>query len=240
MSAAEQAFRDHPPVGAREAADLFSDLAAERSLLVAVSGGPDSVALLALLADWSREPGRPILAAATVDHGLRADSAAEAQGVAALCARLGVAHRILRWEGDKPRSRLQERARAARYGLLAAEAENAGSAVVVTAHTLDDQAETLLMRMARGSGPSGLAGMRGRVVRDGTVLARPLLGVSKARLIATAHARGLAFVEDPSNGDPRFARARWRAVMPLLAAEGLDAERLSLLAGRLARLDEAA
>lgn len=240
MSAAEPAFRDHPPVGAREAADLFSDLAAERSLLVAVSGGPDSVALLALLADWSREPGRPLLAAATVDHGLRADSAAEAQGVAALCARLGVAHRILRWEGDKPRSRLQERARAARYGLLAAEAENAGSAVVVTAHTLDDQAETLLMRMARGSGPSGLAGMRGRVVRGGTVLARPLLGVSKARLIATAQARGMSFVEDPSNGDPRFARARWRALMPLLAAEGLDAERLSLLAGRLARLDEAA
>eukprot|EP01035_Chromulina_nebulosa_P040252 gene40251-54433_t len=83
--------------------------------------------------------------------------------------------------------------------------------------------------MARGSGPSGLASMRGRVVRGGTVLARPLLGVSKARLIATAQARGLSFVEDPSNGDPRFARARWRALMPLLAAEGLDAERLSLL-----------
>ncbi|OYW63439.1 MAG: tRNA lysidine(34) synthetase TilS, partial [Bosea sp. 12-68-7] len=240
MSAAEQDSRDHPPVGAREAAALFSDLAAERSLLVAVSGGPDSVALLALLADWSREPGRPCLAAATVDHGLRPDSAAEAQGVAALCARLGVTHRTLRWEGDKPRGRLQERARAARYALLAAEAENAGRAVVVTAHTLDDQAETLLMRMARGSGPSGLAGMRGRVVRDGTVLARPLLGVPKTRLIATAQARGLPVIEDPSNGDPRFARARWRALMPLLAAEGLDAERLSLLAGRLARLDAAA
>ncbi len=240
MSAAEQDSRDHPPVGAREAADLFSDLAAERSLLVAVSGGPDSVALLALLADWSREPGRPLLAAATVDHGLRAASAAEAQSVAALCARLGVAHRILHWEGDKPRSRLLERARAARYALLAAEAERAGGAVLVTAHTLDDQAETLLMRMARGSGPSGLAAMRGRVMRGGAVLARPLLGVPKVRLIATAQARGLPFVEDPSNGDPRFARTRWRAVMPLLAAEGLDAERLSLLAGRLARLDEAA
>jgi tRNA(Ile)-lysidine synthase len=240
LSAVEQSSSDHPPVGAREAAELFEDLAGEARLLVAVSGGPDSVALLALLADWSREPGRPCLLAATVDHGLRPSSADEAQGVAALCARLGVVHRILHWEGDKPRSRLQERARAARYALLAAEAENAGGAALVTAHTLDDQAETLLMRMARGSGPSGLAGMRGRVRRGGAVLVRPLLSVPKARLIATAQARGLPFVEDPSNGDPRFARARWRTVMPLLAAEGLDAERLSLLAGRLARLDEAA
>lgn len=239
MSAVEPLSSDHPPVGAREATELFADLAGESRLLVAVSGGPDSVALLALLAEWSREPGRPAVMAATVDHGLRAASADEAGAVAALCARLGVPHRILRWEGEKPSSRLQERARAARYALLAQEAGRVGGAVLVTAHTRDDQAETLLMRMARGSGPSGLAGMRRRAVRHGTVLVRPLLGVPKARLVATAQARGLSFVTDPSNGDPRFARARWRAVMPLLAAEGLDAERLSVLAARLARLDEA-
>lgn len=239
MSAVEPLSSDHPPLGAREASELFADLAGEDRLLVAVSGGPDSVALLALLVEWSREPGRPAVMAATVDHGLRAASSDEAGAVATLCARLGVPHRTLRWEGEKPSSRLQERARAARYALLAQEAERLGGAVLVTAHTLDDQAETLLMRMARGSGPSGLAGMRRRVGLHGTVLVRPLLGVPKARLVATAQARGLSFVADPSNGDPRFARARWRALAPLLAAEGLDAERLSLLAGRLARLDEA-
>lgn len=239
MSAVEPLSNNYPPIGAREATPLFAGLAGEPRLLVAVSGGPDSVALLALLADWSREPGRPLLAAATVDHGLRAASADEAGAVAALCARLGIAHRILHWEGNKPSSRLQERARAARYALLAQEAERIGGAVLVTAHTRDDQAETLLMRMARGSGPSGLAGMRTRVMRHGMALVRPLLGLPKARLIATAQARGLPFVSDPSNGDPKFARARWRALMPQLAAEGLDAERLSLLAGRLARLDEA-
>lgn len=239
MSAVEPLSSDHPPVGAGEATELFGDLAGEPRLLVAVSGGPDSVALLGLLSDWAREPGRPRLLAATVDHGLRPGSADEALGVAALCARLGVPHRLLRWSGDKPASRLQERARAARYALLAQEAEAVGGAVLVTAHTLDDQAETLLMRMARGSGPSGLAGMRRRVSRHGTVLVRPLLGVHKARLVATAQARRLPFVIDPSNGDPRFSRARWRSLMPLLAAEGLDAERLSRLAGRLARLDEA-
>ena len=239
MSAVEHLSSQEPPVGAREATQLFADLAGETQLLVAVSGGPDSVALLALLAEWSREAGRPRLVAATVDHGLRAGSADEALGVAALCSRLGVPHRILRWEGEKPTSRLQERARSARYDLLAGEAASVGGAVLVTAHTLDDQAETLLMRMARGSGPSGLAGMRRRVARQGMTLVRPLLGLPKARLIATAQARGLPFVTDPSNGDPRFARARWRSLTPLLAAEGLDAGRLSLLAERLARLDEA-
>ena len=239
MSAVEHLSNEEPPVGAREATELFADLAGETQLLVAVSGGPDSVAFLALLAEWSREAGRPRLLAATVDHGLRAGSADEARGVAALCGRLGVPHRILHWEGEKPSSRLQERARAARYDLLAGEAASVGGAVLVTAHTRDDQAETLLMRMARGSGPAGLSGMRRRVVRQDMVLVRPLLGLSKARLIATAQARGLPFVTDPSNGDPRFARARWRSLTPLLAAEGLDAERLSLLAGRLARLDEA-
>lgn len=240
MSAVPQTICNHPPVGGREAAELFSGLAAEARLLVAVSGGPDSVALLALLAEWAQEPGRPELHAATVDHGLRAASGEEAEGVAMLCDRLGVPHRILRWVGPKPGTGLQERARAARYALLADEAERLGGATLVTAHTLDDQAETLLMRMARGSGPSGLAAMRGRVRKGAITLVRPLLGVPKARLVATVQAQGLAFVTDPSNGDPRFERVRWRVLMPGLADEGLSAERLALLARRIARLDEAA
>lgn len=209
-------------------------------MLVAVSGGPDSIALLALLNDWAKQPRRPALHAATVDHGLREASADEAEGVAALCRELGISHAILRWNGPKPASGIQERARKARYGLLAQHAESLGGALLVTAHSLDDQAETMLMRMARGSGPAGLVGMRARVRKGALTLARPLLGVPKSRLIATAEAYGLPFVRDPSNADTRFERVRWRSLMPALAAEGLSAERLATLAARLGRLEAAA
>jgi tRNA(Ile)-lysidine synthase len=227
------------PVSPVEAGAAFEGLAQEPALLVAVSGGPDSVALLALLAAWVQMPGRPVLHAATVDHGLRPESAAEAVAVAALCAKLGVGHATLRWEGVKPASGVQAEARRARYALLANEARRLGRATLVTAHTLDDQAETMLMRLAHGSGPSGLAGMRGRSEVNGIPLARPLLGIPKARLVATAEARGLAFVDDPSNSDSRFERVRWREAMPVLAEYGLTAERLGRLAERMARLDEA-
>jgi len=227
------------PVTAAEATGLFDDLAAETALLVAVSGGPDSVALLALLAQWTDAPGRPRLFAATVDHGLRQASAEEARAVACLCHELGIPHAVLTWEGVKPATAIQARARAARYALLAREAQRLGGAVIVTAHTRDDQAETLMMRMAHGSGPSGLAGMRARTRRDGAVLARPLLAVAKDRLVATVEARGLPFFEDPSNRSIRFERVRWRALMPALADAGLDAGRLELLARRAARVEDA-
>ncbi|MGX1743298.1 tRNA lysidine(34) synthetase TilS [Bosea sp. NPDC055353] len=212
----------------------------ETALLVAVSGGPDSIALLALLAVWAQAPGRPPLHAATVDHGLRPESAEEAAAVAAFCATLGIGHATLRWEGLKPASGLQAEARRARYALLANEARRLGGATLVTAHTLDDQAETMLMRLAHGSGPSGLAGMRGRSEVNGVPLVRPLLGIPKARLVATADGRGRPFVRDPSNTDRRFERVRWRETMPILAEQGLTAERLGRLAERIARLDEAA
>lgn len=227
------------PVSLVEAGAAFQGLSQETALLVAVSGGPDSVVLLALLAAWAQMPGRPLLHAATVDHGLRPQSAAEAADVAALCAKLGVGHATLRWEGVKPASGVQAEARRARYALLANEARRMGGATLVTAHTLDDQAETMLMRLAHGSGPSGLKGMRGRSEVNGVPLVRPLLGIPKARLVATAEARGLPFVHDPSNSDPRFERVRWRAAMPVLAEYGLTAERLGRLAERMARLDGA-
>lgn len=239
MSAPAQGHPGDRPVSADEAAALFAGLADEKRLLVAVSGGPDSVALLALASDWARLPGRPELFAATVDHGLREASAAEAEAVAALCRQLDVPHAVLRWSGPKPDSGIQERARKARYSLLAQHADLLGGAVLVTAHTLDDQAETMLMRMARGSGPAGLLGMRPRVRKGAVELARPLLGVPKARLIVTAEARGLAFIQDPSNADVRFERVRWRALMPVLAEEGLGAERLATLASRLGRIEAA-
>lgn len=239
MSAALLPEQGFSPVSTSEAGSLFQDLCQEPGLLVAVSGGPDSVALLALLADWARTPGRPRLHAATVDHGLRAESAAEAAAVEALCGRLNVPHATLRWEGVKPARGLQVQARTARYALLAREAQRLGS-TLVTAHTLDDQAETLLMRLAHGSGPAGLIGMRARTVKEGVTLVRPLLAIAKARLVATAEARGLRFARDPSNADQRFERVRWRETLPLLAEQGLTAERLGRLAQRMARLDAAA
>jgi tRNA(Ile)-lysidine synthase len=239
LSAQPAPVAEQEPVLAGEAEALFADLANQPRLLVAVSGGPDSVTLLALLAEWAGRPGRPEIVAATIDHGLREGSAAEAQAVARFCDGLGVPHALLPWLGPKPATGLQNRARTARYHLLAREAERRGGAVVVTAHTLDDQAETLLMRMAHGSGPAGLVGMRARSRRDGIALARPLLSVSKARLVATARARGLWFAADPSNLDPRFERVRWRMLLPVLSEAGLDADRLGTLATRLARMEGA-
>jgi tRNA(Ile)-lysidine synthase len=225
------------PVSAAEAAELFAPLASETSLVIAVSGGPDSVALLALLAEWAIG-GSPGLHAVTVDHGLRPQASEEALGVGRLCAELGVPHAIRIWDGEKPRTGLQEQARAARYRLLQEEARR-HKAAIVTAHTLDDQAETLLLRMAAGSGLTGLAGMAARAQLGDTAVIRPLLGVEKRRLVATCRARGLGFVQDPSNEDPRFARVRWRGLMPMLAGEGLNPRRLAMLAGRFARADRA-
>ncbi|CAH1671548.1 tRNA(Ile)-lysidine synthase [Hyphomicrobiales bacterium] len=240
MSALPQNQTSAPPVSSVEAGDIFRDISSEATLLVAVSGGPDSVALLALLAEWARGAGRPRLHAATVDHGLRPEAAEEAAAVALLCERLGVPHKTLRWDGAKPASALQAEARRARYALLAGEARRLGGAVLVTAHTLNDQAETMLMRLAHGSGPAGLAGMRARSEKEGVLLARPLLGIAKARLVSTAEARGLAFVHDPSNADQRFERVRWRGIVPVLAEEGIALERFGRLAQRISRLDEAA
>ncbi len=198
------------------------------------------MALLQLAADWrAADPARPVLFAATVDHHLRPEARAEAQAVAATARALGVPHAILDWQGEKPRTGLQERARAARYGLLAAHARAVGADALVTAHHMDDQAETLLMRLSRGTGVAGLAGMRPRSALDGLALLRPLLGVRKAELVALCEVRGLSFAQDASNLDPRYARVRMRRLAALLAREGLTPERLFELARRAQRADEA-
>lgn len=233
------------PVTAAEARALFADLADAPALIVAVSGGPDSTALLVLVARWrkARKMG-PRLVAVTVDHGLRPQARREARAVGQLSRSLGVQHRTLRWQGLKPATGIQQAARAARYRLLAKAAKAAGATHVLTAHTLDDQAETVLIRLARGSGVSGLAAMArtshlpAPEVGD-LVLTRPLLDLPKARLLATLRQGGIRFAEDPTNRDPRFARPRLRAAMPALEREGLSAGRLALLARRLARVDAA-
>ncbi|WP_336485260.1 tRNA lysidine(34) synthetase TilS [Methylobacterium nigriterrae] len=206
-------------------------------ILLAVSGGPDSTALMHAVAEARAEVPVEV---ATVDHGLRPESAAEARAVAEAAARLGFPHHHLRWDGPRPATSLPAAARAARYRLLAACAAGIGARCVLTAHTRDDQAETVLMRLIAGSGPGGLAGMRPeRALGEGVILARPFLGIPKIDLIAWCEARGLPFASDPSNADEAFARARLRRLLPRLAREGLSTERLVRLADRAAR-DEAA
>ena len=228
------------PIPAEEARLILTPIIADKGrVLLAVSGGPDSVALMRLLALLHRERPGCAIEVATVDHGLRPDSAKEAASVGRWARQCGFAHAILRWEGAKPASHIQEKARAARYALLAERAREIGAATLVTAHTLDDQAETVLMRLAHGSGLAGLAAMRRLTRREGLTLARPFLGIAKARLVATCEANGWPFHSDPSNADPRFARARLRKLAATLEAEGLTAARLAKLAERAAATEEA-
>jgi tRNA(Ile)-lysidine synthase len=233
-------------IGDAEARALFRGLERLPGLILAVSGGPDSTALLLLAARWAKRLKRaPKLVAVTVDHGLRPEAAREAAIVKRLARRLGVTHRTMHWRGGKPRAGLQEAARRARYELLAQAAAGERFAHIVTAHTLDDQAETVLFRLARGSGLFGLAGMaRAAPLPLGEApdmfLIRPFLHLPKARLIATLNAARLPYAEDPSNRDPRFTRARLREeLMPALAREGLDARALARLAARLRRAEQA-
>jgi tRNA(Ile)-lysidine synthase len=186
----------------------------------------------------------PALLAVTIDHGLRPQARAEAEAVKRLAKQCGVAHRIMGWTGPKPASGLQQAARAARYRLLAEAAAKFGADTVVTAHTLDDQAETLLMRMSRGSGITGLGGMTRVSPLPGSQkapirLVRPFLDLPKARLVATVTAACLDCADDPSNRDPRFTRSRIRSLMPAFSREGLTSARLGQLARRLQRVEAA-
>jgi tRNA(Ile)-lysidine synthase len=231
---------DQSPISAQDAKTLFADWKAAPALVLAVSGGPDSIALMWLAARWRRALSQgPELIAVTVDHGLRPEAAREARDVKRLAQRLDLPHRTLRWTGAKPKTGLPAAAREARYRLLAQAARASGATHILTAHTRDDQAETLLMRMLRGSGIAGLAAMARVSERDGVWLARPLLDISKSQLIATLNKAKVGFADDPSNRDTSFTRPRLRAIMPVLAEEGGNARNLARLAARLARANAA-
>jgi tRNA(Ile)-lysidine synthase len=243
------------PIRPEEVSGLFAPFARHLPCALAVSGGSDSTALMVLFADWLRlerqDPARH--AVVTVDHGLRADSAAEARLVARAAHGLGLAHTTLVWHGPKPQSGIQAAARRARYRLIGDYLRARGIALLLTGHTRDDQAETLLMRLARGSGLDGLGAMaplsplavqragEGETGAAGGWLwiGRPLLDVAKARLRATLEARGMAWIEDPSNAAPEFERARLRAARAQLDALGLTPAMLALSAARLARVRRA-
>lgn len=227
------------PIDDEEAAHLFSAWNEAAGVLIAVSGGPDSIALLGLAGRWRAAGGRTRLISATFDHGLRAESAREARMVGEFSRRLGIDHHILNWVGDKPSSRVQELAREARYDALARLALFNEKSHIALAHHQGDQAETVLLRMAAGTGVAGLGGMNKTAERGGVTLHRPFLDLSKQRLIDSCRAYGWLYIDDPSNEDDRFARARWRSLTPSLSAEGLTPERLSALAARARRADAA-
>jgi len=216
-------------------------------LAVAVSGGPDSLALSLLADRWARARGGSVRAF-HVDHGLRPESAQEAARVAGWLAVRGIPCRILLWRGPYPSSRLQEAARAARWALLEAACAEAGILHLLAAHHGQDQRETVAMRAARRSGPDGLAGMAAIRETVRVRILRPLLDVPKARLRATLVAMGQPWIEDPTNRDPRFERARLRrtgtrltgslaAIARAGAARSRHEAALARLAARIARPD---
>jgi len=212
----------------------FAPFEPEPALAVAVSGGPDSMALVLLADRWARERGGRGTAL-TVDHQLRPEAAAEAVQVAQWLGRRGIAHVTLAGAELLPRGDVQAEARALRYRLLEGWCADAGVLHLLTAHHQDDQAETLLLRLARGSGLDGLTGMSAVVERAQCRVLRPLLPVPRARLGATLAAGGQDWIEDPSNRNSAYARVRLRDSAALLAAEGLTGERLAATAGRLGR-----
>ncbi|MGH6858553.1 MAG: tRNA lysidine(34) synthetase TilS [Methylocella sp.] len=223
-----------------DVAALFRPFEAARGIVLGVSGGPDSVAMMLLAQEWARARTlAPPLYVATVDHGLRKDSGCEAEMVARWAAGLALPHAILVWDGVKPKSRIQERARKVRYELLFEYAARIGADHVMTAHHADDQAETILFRLLRGSGVSGLAGMASSSDRNGLILARPLLAHAKADLAALCESRAHPFIDDPSNNNPAYARARMRRLGGLLADEGLNRDALLRLGRRAARAEAA-
>ena len=233
-------WEERVDAGATDLSAIFDPFAEARGLLLAVSGGPDSVALMLMAVEWARRAAAPPpLFVATVDHGLRQESREEAETVARWAAALALPHEILTWRGDKPRTRIQELAREARYALLIDHAVKIGADHVVTAHHADDQAETILFRLLRGSGIAGLTGMAHSSLRNGIVVARPLLAYPKARLLAYCQAKAHPFLHDPSNANPDFARTRLRRLRGLLADAGLDRQALLRLGRRAERANAA-
>lgn len=227
------AFHPPRPAGAEHQKRAGGKNPPANQLAVAVSGGPDSLALLLLAA--ATLPGT--LSALTVDHGLRREAADEARFVAEICESLSVLHATLRVTVADDPSGIQATARRERYAAMAEWAAARGIPALATAHHLDDQAETILMRLERGAGVGGLAGIRPeRPLPNGIRLIRPLLGWRRSDLAEVVRSAGLVAIDDPSNRDPRFDRA---AVRARLSAGWPDPVRLAAVAGHMAEAEEA-
>lgn len=227
-----------------QAASLRSELRARlpdqlpKRLGVAVSGGGDSVALMHLLHEIAQSEETEIFAA-TVDHGLRPASAQEAETVAAQAARLGISHETRRWQGWDGAGNLQDQARQARYALLTDWARDNGIGAIALGHTADDQAETVLMRLGRAAGVTGLSAMPPAHHRDEIEILRPMLGITRQQLRDYLAEIGVSWVEDPSNHDTRFDRIKARQALDGLKPLGISAETLSRVAENLAQARDA-
>lgn len=195
------------------------------AVAVAVSGGGDSLALLHVAWRWSRVAGVPI-EAVTVDHNLRPDAAAEARSVAAFCDIRAIPHTVLDWDGGRAKGNLMAAARAARYALIADWAKSRNIRGVLLGHTVDDIAETFLMRLARGAGVDGLSLMETRFERNGLQWARPFWQVARTDLREYLRRHDIGWTEDPTNADPAFDRTRARAALAAMSDLGIDADRL--------------
>lgn len=215
---------------------LFEGIDSQSPVLVAVSGGSDSMALLLLAHGWAQHSGHD-LQAVTVDHGLRPEAAHEAAFVAGVCAGLGIPHVTLAWEGSKPSFAIQETARHARYALLDEFARELGSRVILTGHTWDDQAETVLMRALRPGGQGdgrGLSGMaRETRLYGGTRIIRPLLGMRRHVLRGILGQFAQSWIEDPSNLDESFERVRLRRAIEADPRLGERASAMAAASGKL-------
>lgn len=211
-----EAFLPHPP----------------KSMGVAVSGGSDSLALLHLLNEFCDKQNVK-LHAVTVNHGLRAEAGEEARTVANQCASIGVPHDTLLWKEWAGKGNLQQAARDARYSKIADWARDLRIDTIAVGHTADDQAETILMRLARRSGVDGLAGMNSRMVRNGITWVRPLLRTRRDLLRLYLEGRGISWINDPSNDDDRFDRVKIRKALALLEPLGVDADVLSDVADHM-------
>ena len=209
----------------------------ERCVALALSGGPDSMALAWLLSCWSAEVNGPEIHALTVDHGLRRESAEEAQQVKDRVKDWPkITPHILCWKGKKPENRIMEEARRARYRLMETYCWEKNISCLFIAHHRDDQAETFLIRLAAGSGLDGLSGMKDvQPYKDDLTLVRPLLNAGKEDLIEVCRKNDISYVEDPSNLSPDYLRPRLRGAREVLEAEGLTSKRLARTAQRLGR-----
>lgn len=217
--------KPHSGIEPRAHSSFDTLIPSAKAVGIACSGGGDSIALLHLMQAWAEEGG-VALYCATVDHGLRAEAAKEAAFVARTCSGLGIPHSVLEWSGWDGNGNLQDKARQARYRLLSEWGLALDLDAVALGHTEDDVVETVVMRLARGSGVDGLSPMAARFPSEGIEWVRPLLGIRRDELREYLSAQGRDWVEDPSNDDPRFDRVRIRKALPLLADIGIDRQAL--------------
>ncbi len=219
---------------------LFAPIGDVDHVALAVSGGVDSLALMVLVAKWRQQQTKPAkFTVFSVDHGLRPAAKLETKFVADTARALGLEAQVLTGTIEAPETGLQVKARALRYGLIGEAMDQLGISTLLTGHHVDDQAETILMRLARGSGVGGLGGMATQSVRDDIFLFRPLLNVTREQLEHFVEDLDYSPVDDPSNKSLDFERVRWRQIMPQLCDAGLTSDMIGLSAKRLRRADDA-